>query len=309
MTEQNVSDIFQSCIQAIQDGTATVEDCIARYPQVDDLEQLLRTVQTVQQLPEGTLSTSFKKSLERRLTNRMDYLPPAQTRRFSITFAVATSAIMALIVTFIFITLKSISTPQPASYSTPIPVTSPSATILGDFAVSITISGVIKSVTSHDSGNLTVILEDSISVEVRLGLITASSLVPGRSVTVDVVIDENNLLIAQKISISDPLTPVSSITPAVQGIQASTQSPICDLAANPVANKLAASFAVPVDEIMGWFCKGHGFGEITKAYLLAQKSGKLTVEQIFELRAAGKGWGDIAKEVGVKPGELVHPLK
>jgi hypothetical protein len=65
---------------------------------------------------------------------------------------------------------------------------------------------------------------------------------------------------------------------------------------------------VEISEITIWFCKGYGFGEIAKAYLLAQKSGEYTVEQIFAMREAGQGWGQIVKKVGVSPKELANPL-
>ena len=42
---------------------------------------------------------------------------------------------------------------------------------------------------------------------------------------------------------------------------------------HPVATRLADAFGVSYDEIMGWHCKGYGFGNIAKAYLLAQKTG------------------------------------
>ena len=48
------------------------------------------------------------------------------------------------------------------------------------------------------------------------------------------------------------------------------------------------------EEIMGWFCQGVGFGEIEQAYSLSHEFG-MPVADIFALRQAGMGWGEIRK--------------
>ncbi len=72
---------------------------------------------------------------------------------------------------------------------------------------------------------------------------------------------------------------------------------------HPVATRLAEALGVSYAEIMGWHCKGYGFGEIARAYLIARKS-SMTVQQILDARKAGKGWGEILKEAGVDPGDV-----
>ena len=71
----------------------------------------------------------------------------------------------------------------------------------------------------------------------------------------------------------------------------------------PVATRLSKDFDVSYSEIMTWHCQGFGFGEIARAYVLAQNS-KLTVEEIFAERKAGKGWGQIFADEGLKVGDL-----
>jgi hypothetical protein len=66
---------------------------------------------------------------------------------------------------------------------------------------------------------------------------------------------------------------------------------------NPHGLTLAEEIGVPYEEIMGWFCKGFGFGEIKLAYSLSEQSG-VPVETIFTERAGGKGWGILMKEFG-----------
>lgn len=78
---------------------------------------------------------------------------------------------------------------------------------------------------------------------------------------------------------------------------------VCGQVDQPVAQRLATAFDVSYDEIIGWHCAGFGFGEIARAYLLADASG-LTPETYFNERLSGQGWGQIIKEAGVHPSEL-----
>ncbi len=77
----------------------------------------------------------------------------------------------------------------------------------------------------------------------------------------------------------------------------------CNQPGQPVAQRLADDFGVSYDEIIGWFCQGFGFGEIARAYLLADSSG-LPASTYFEERQAGLGWGEIVKEAGARPSSL-----
>ena len=77
----------------------------------------------------------------------------------------------------------------------------------------------------------------------------------------------------------------------------------CNQPGQPVGQRLADDFGVSYDEIMGWFCQGFGFGEIARAYLMADSSGG-PASTYFEQRQAGLGWGEIVKEAGVHPSSL-----
>jgi hypothetical protein len=70
---------------------------------------------------------------------------------------------------------------------------------------------------------------------------------------------------------------------------------------HPHATVLAANYDVTYAEIMERFCQGYGFGEIELAYLLAEEAG-MSVEEVYALRDAGMGWGNIRKELGAAPG-------
>jgi hypothetical protein len=65
---------------------------------------------------------------------------------------------------------------------------------------------------------------------------------------------------------------------------------------HPTGQKLAQRYGVTYEEIMGWFCQSFGFGEIDLAYGFSLQSG-LPVEDIFALRSAGLGWGQIKAQL------------
>jgi hypothetical protein len=67
---------------------------------------------------------------------------------------------------------------------------------------------------------------------------------------------------------------------------------------HPVGQALAEEYQVTYAEIMGWFCQGYGFGEITLAYSASQETG-VAVAELFGLRASGLGWGEIMQMLGL----------
>jgi hypothetical protein len=92
------------------------------------------------------------------------------------------------------------------------------------------------------------------------------------------------------------ITPPESITPTVTLTPLPTSTPIVDFCVgaipHPKGMNLAQKYGVSYEEIMGWFCKRFGFGEIDLAYGLSVQYG-VPVEEVFGLRESGMGWGQI----------------
>ncbi len=106
------------------------------------------------------------------------------------------------------------------------------------------------------------------------------------------------------------LTPTRTITPTVTLTATATPTPGTTpspetgcVGANPhpKGSQLAQQYGVSYEEIMGWFCSGFGFGEIDRAYTYSNAAG-VPVAQIFAMRDAGLGWGQIRKQLGLPPG-------
>ncbi len=78
---------------------------------------------------------------------------------------------------------------------------------------------------------------------------------------------------------------------------------LCNRPNQPVAMRISEAFDVDYQIIINYHCSGFGFGEITRAYLLAEQTG-LDVQVYFDLRGSGEGWGQIVREAGVSPSQL-----
>ncbi len=187
-----------------------------------------------------------------------------------------------------------------------------------DIDVRIEITGVIDKITPQSSQVSIILLTDTdgktFSILVNPATQGASGLEPGQTITVIASLDGDQL-VAKIITVSaatevptDQATP--SATPTATATSIPSGTPAATAAADcggnnqhPVATRLANAFGVSYDEVMGWHCKGFGFGEIAKAYLLAKQTGK-PASDYLGMRTAGKGWGQIIKEAGVKPKDL-----
>jgi hypothetical protein len=86
------------------------------------------------------------------------------------------------------------------------------------------------------------------------------------------------------------ITPTATIT----GTVVPTDTNCTGADPQPTGMTLAERYSVPYEEIMGWFCQGFGFGEIDLAYGLSLEYG-VPVAEIFAMRDAGEGWGNIKK--------------
>ncbi len=75
----NVDDIVQACLSDLEAGRATMADCLARYPEVEGLEVLLRSAQSLRRLNRLTLRPEASRVHEQRL--RAALRAPARPQR------------------------------------------------------------------------------------------------------------------------------------------------------------------------------------------------------------------------------------
>jgi hypothetical protein len=106
-------------------------------------------------------------------------------------------------------------------------------------------------------------------------------------------------------ALAAPPSQATPILPSVTVIPASTPvvtTPITyPLGAPRPALAIAAYFTVPVTRVLSLHGAGWGYGEIFRLHQLSSASGR-PISDVQALRDSGLGWGQIAKTLGVRPG-------
>src|SRR5690349_2869906 len=182
---------------------------------------------------------------------------------------------------------------QPTRASTPTPGTAAAAT-------STTTAGMATvtpatTVTSEASGTA-VSTTDTITATPTAGAPTPTA---GAATATAVVVGDTDPFTGTDI-LSD--TEDVSVTIELSGTQTVVTAP-------PVAIAIANAFTVPVEQVIVLHNDGLGFGEIARAYFLAQElaadgdiTNDLTAEQILALHQGGQGWGQIVMTLGLPQG-------
>ena len=80
MKDKHLSNILAECLDAMEEKGATIEECLARYPDHQEaLQDLLSTYQMVQGAPEISPRETFKQVAQTRLVNRLSDHPKPVT--------------------------------------------------------------------------------------------------------------------------------------------------------------------------------------------------------------------------------------
>ncbi|RMG72688.1 MAG: hypothetical protein D6711_12420, partial [Chloroflexi bacterium] len=95
------------------------------------------------------------------------------------------------------------------------------------------------------------------------------------------------------------VTPEPEITPEATPIVLPGN---CVPETHPIANQIANEFEVSVEYVISLHCAGNGFGNIIRAFLIAEETDS-DVESILNAAHAG-GWGQIIRESGLHPRDL-----
>ena len=229
------------------------------------------------------------------------------------------SVIMALMIVGLHV--------QPAKAQDATP-TATAGTDETDDDVRMEVSGTVTEVTDRNQSITIVTLttEDGETIEVKVNPASADAdlLTVGAQVTLVVSVeDDGEEMVVKEVTLDEPevtATPTLTSTPCGDGgcpptatptevpTAAPTEAATCGgNNAHPVATRLAEAFEVEYDEIMAWHCQGMGFGNIAKAYKMAELlkgKGGLTAADYLNMKLSGKGWGQIMKDAGVSPNEL-----
>jgi hypothetical protein len=176
-------------------------------------------------------------------------------------------------------------------------------TVAESFPVGTVIEGVVEAV-----GNDTVTI-NGVTYYLTFKL-DESLFVPGATVSVMVVLSETEVMTI--IRFTAPPADDDGDEDGADGCEdGSTTDATTDeeneceeeAAEHPVGSSIAEAMDVDYDEVMDWHTQGYGFGEIARAYLIAEEVGD-SVEDIMARRAAGEGWGSIMQDYGLRPSQF-----
>jgi hypothetical protein len=121
-----------------------------------------------------------------------------------------------------------------------------------------------------------------------------------------------NITACNEIDPTDEPAPTEEPTqqPSITPVPRATPDYCTGNMVQPTGYRLSVRYKVEYEEIMGWFCKGFGFGEIDYVYTLAQQN-NVTVDDIFAMKEKGKAWGQVKQELEekVKPTQKPRPEK
>lgn len=180
--------------------------------------------------------------------------------------------------------------------------------------------GVIQEVGTDSLvvNGLTVTVDEATEIKEGTECLELADLEAGWTVEVDGFLLNDGTIVAKEIGVisREPVTPSPSITPTLTSTPTVTPTvtPTPTLTPtptvtptpegpHPVAQALAQSFDVLYEEIMGWHEDGIGFGNIAKAYFLADEleDEGPTVEDVLTEKLSGTGWGRLMKALGLSP--------
>lgn len=71
LSKQDRAEIFRQCVDALEKGHTTVEQCILRYPDIPDLREMLEVTQTARRISPPAMSVARKQALRNQLTSKM----------------------------------------------------------------------------------------------------------------------------------------------------------------------------------------------------------------------------------------------
>jgi hypothetical protein len=107
------------------------------------------------------------------------------------------------------------------------------------------------------------------------------------------------------LEVTPEVTPEATLEVTPEVTPEATQESDCNGPNQPVGMRIAETFNVSYDEVMALHCQGIGFGNIIRAYLLAEKATDgSTAQDFLDRHANGEGWGQIMRDSDISPSEL-----
>ena len=99
-TVRDSIDVLDACLKAIERGEATINECVARYPDADGLREMLQAAAGARAMSRPVMSVTARNVLEQRLRRNMAESGPQRSIRhwLRIPMTLAATALLALVI-------------------------------------------------------------------------------------------------------------------------------------------------------------------------------------------------------------------
>ncbi len=146
----------------------------------------------------------------------------------------------------------------------------------------------------QDEGNLSVVLDDYGATVSSLAQ-TLGTLEGADRATLTALLDQT--FSDHDVRLTRILGPAVAADASDDGEETATEEEDAEYCVgadpHPAAQRLAETYGVTYEEIMGWFCnEGYGLGEIEHALQTSAATG-LSIQEVFALKTDLGGWGEV----------------
>jgi len=345
--DENLEVIFDECLQAVESGRWSIEECLQHYPaQRQELEGLLKMAMHVRTAGMVEPRAAFRRSARARLSARLPDVPAVTNRNpFRLFKQISTQPLqwsrrMVMNWIAIVVLLASLfgggAAVQASGQALPDSPLYPLKTGIESLRLAVS-SEPAQTQLALEFANRRLeeaekLIENQVYdylPEVVAGYwqltrqaLEKTSLTEG---LMENSADNPAELIARQVDTMTALLdqlPADQLSALEQSLGEETPAPEpvegeeppqnepplagCTNQTHPVGVKLAATYAVPYETVMGWFCQGFGFGEIVLALQASQHS-ELTPEEILLLKVELGGWGEVWRHLAMLD-QPVEPL-
>jgi hypothetical protein len=322
-SSEHIERVLDQCVQQMQQGTATLDDCLARYPaHRDELAELLPLAVHLRQAPQVTLSPASVQAGRRQL---LEQLPPRPRPRWSFRSVLPLGwrqggqplfAARRLSMAWILViaTVVSLMAGGGAVYAA-------DAAVPGD-----ALYGLDRAVESVRLG-LARDPEAVFALQLRFaeerleeaGQLYATGDAPNMKKALAGYGESLAAAVRQMAGADE--TEGEALRLRLQAAAARHEEIFYDMGAeepagdqlhiwdrdrdcwcletseeiHPVAQDIADMYGYEYEDVIGWFCEGAGLGEIMLAVNLSLETG-LPVGDLLLLREDGQGWGQIMRD-------------
>ena len=324
-----MSSILQHCLEQVESGALSIEECLAMYPEyVAELRPLLESATQLSSVPLPELPAGTIDMLETRIFERA--ILPAQAASVGWTFALTTLLVGIMILAGIWLFVQNDDTEDTAALQERIqhqeatiaalqsqlaasnnpeptdppiiessaPQTSASEDGQDVLPVAVSITGTVQEI-DEEAGVLVV---DGVVIQMDFTLLP-EDFSPQESPLLIVVgnLLDDGVIIASEIATPAPNTP-STIS--------ESDATCTDERCHPVLLILSAAYETQYDELETLHQAGFGIGEVARMLAISD-SADVSLESVQAQRESGASWGQIMKSYpevspsGFAPGRTI----